>query len=186
MNSTQVLIGVVGHPSSGKDTVAAHFVAKHGFVHISMGDMIRFYIAEHGMGEATRDLMRIVGTTLREEHGADYFIKLALSNNADVSHLVISGLRTVAEAKAIKGAGGTLVACTAAIENRYAWARERGRIGDNISFETFKQQEDAEASSPNPEAQNVDAVVEMADYVIENTGPLDELERKADELLAKI
>lgn len=178
----EMLIGLVGHPSSGKDTVAAYLVDTHGFTHVSSSDSVRFYIAEHQMGEANRDLMRAVSTTLREKHGADYLVRLALENEAPL--LVVSGLRAIAEGEAIKKAGGVILACTTPIGVRYKRAKERGRVGDEITFETFKSQEEAETSNPNPEAQNVSAVITMADYTINNTGTISDLHVKVNDIIS--
>lgn len=35
-----IIIGLTGHPSSGKDTVA-EYIANKGFAHISCGDLLR-------------------------------------------------------------------------------------------------------------------------------------------------
>lgn len=175
----KILIGLGGQLSSGKDTVSAYLVEKHGFKHISTGDMIRFYIAEHGMGAPERDLMLTVGTTLREEHGADYLVRMALENEAD--KLVVSGIRAITEAQAIKDAGGVIIACTAPIEVRYERLFSRGRDGDNtITLEKFREQEEREMSNTNPEAQNIRAVIAMADTVINNSGTLEDLQKEVD------
>jgi dephospho-CoA kinase len=179
----KALIGLVGHPSSGKDTVAAYLVERHNFVHVSTGDLIRAYVTEHNMGGLDRDTLRVVSTTLREEHGADFFTQMALKN--DSPYLVISGPRAIREAGAVQDAGGLLLACTAPIEVRYARVGERGRIGDGVSFEKFREQEEAEASSTNPESQNVSAVLKMADHIINNTGSLEDLQNSVEEFLKK-
>jgi len=89
----ETLIGLVGHPSSGKDTVAAHLVEKYDFVHLSSGDMIRAYIQEHELGETDREKMKQVSTMLREQHGSDYIVRMALKNPAP--RLIVSGLRAI-------------------------------------------------------------------------------------------
>jgi dephospho-CoA kinase len=177
-------IGLVGHPSSGKDTVAAHLVDRHKFIHVSTGDLVRFYIAEHDLGEPTRELMHQVGNILRIEHGPDYLVRLALKTQA--THLAVSGLRALAEVTALKEAGGIIIGCTAPLELRYRRAKERGRIGDDISFEAFTEQEEAEEVSTNPDAQNVAGVMAMADYTIENSGSLEHLHRQMDTLFSKL
>jgi dephospho-CoA kinase len=177
-------IGLVGHPSSGKDTVAARLIDTHKFIHISTGDLVRFYIAEHDLGGPDRDLMQKVGNILRVEHGADYLVRLALRTQA--THLVVSGLRAIAEVTALKEAGGIIIGCTAPMELRYKRAKERGRIGDDITFELFKQQDQAEEVNTNPDAQNVAAVMAMVDYTIENSGSLEHLHRQTDTLLKKL
>lgn len=176
-----VILGLVGQPLSGKDTVAAHLVDTHKFVHVSTGDLLRFYMAENNLGQPTRDLMQKVGNILRAEHGADYLMRLALKTEAN--SLVVSGIRAIAEATALKAAGGLLVACSAPLAVRYERATGRGRAGDKVNLETFKQQEAAESSSNDPNAQSVSAVVAMADFTVENSGDLEHLYKQVDELL---
>lgn len=183
-NEREILIGLTGHPSSGKDTVAAYLVERHGFVMITLSDMIRFYISEHGMGEATRDLLRTTAVMLREEHGADYLMRMALEHEAP--RLIISGVRTVGEAENLKQSGGVIVSCTAPLEVRYKRAIGRGSSKDNISFEDFVRQEDVEKTSTNPEAQNLNGVIAMADYTINNDGSLNDLEEKIESLLKNL
>ncbi len=179
----KMLIGLGGHPSSGKDTVAAYLVEKHGFNHVSTSDMIRFYMAERDMGPQDRDSLRVIANTLREEHGADYFARLALQNDAE--YLVVSGLRAIAEVETVKKAGGKILAITAPIEARYKRVTERGRASDAVTFEEFKLQEEKEASNTNPEAQNVSGVIAMADTVINNSGTLEDLQKEVDKFLQK-
>ncbi len=180
----KVLVGLAGYLSSGKDVVSARLVDTYGFNHVSTSDIIRFYMAEHGMGTPDRDSMRTIGTTLREERGADYLVRLALENDAD--YLVVSGLRAVAEVQAIKNAGGVILACIAPIEMRYERMSRRGRTGDGVSFEEFRAQEEKEMKSENPEGQNIAAVVAMADIVINNDKTLENLHAEVDRVAKEI
>ena len=92
----------------------------------------------------------------------------------------------MAEAESIKKHKGILIAVTAPRALRYERARERGRVGDDVSFEQFSAIEEKEASGKDPSAHNVDGVISMADYVIENTGTLLELHAKTDALMQKL
>ena len=185
MKSSQheIRIGIVGHPCSGKDTVAAYLVDTHQFVHVATGDLVRAYIAEHNLGTTTRDIEKIVATILRIEHGPDHFAQMALQTEA--TRLAVGGLRTVAEVMALKRAGGVIIACHAPIRDRYQREKERGRNG-NLTFEVFEQRELAEAANENPAAQNVAAVIALADYTINNEGSLEHLHRRAGQILAEI
>ena len=181
--SSLLRLGIVGQPSSGKDTVASYMVDTHSFVHISTGDSLRFYAAEHGLGDPTRELLRDIANTLRAEHGADYLARLATQHEA--YRLVISGLRTTAEAEFIQAQGGKIIAVEATPRHRYNRALDRGRVGEDISFERFCElvQIEAIAAANNPIVQNVNAVVAMADVFIANDGTLHALHAQIDKLL---
>jgi len=177
-------LGLVGEPLTGKDTLAAYLVEQYGFVHVSTGDFVRFYILENNLGEPTRPLLKHVANKLRTEHGPDYFAQLALRNEA--THLVISGLRNPHEVAAIRSAGGTILALTAPLEVRYARAQERGRATDNLSFEEFKRQQTAEDTSSNPNAQNMAEVLAMADISLSNTAGRIALHQHIDDMLVNL
>jgi dephospho-CoA kinase len=172
---SRIIIGLVGYFSSGKDAVARH-LEQLGFHHISTGDMVREYVREEKLGEPTRDLLIRTGNKLRHEQGGDVLVRRALGDSH--RRLVISGLRALPEALAIKKAGGVLVAVAAPIERRFEWARSRGRITDGVTFEEFSDREETESRGKAPYEQNLKGVIEMADVTLENTGTLDELKKK--------
>ena len=173
----ECLLGLVGKACSGKDTVAGYLVERYGFRHVSTSDLIRFYVAEHNLGEPTRDLLRTVGNQLRQEHGADYLVRLAIQSASPFS--VISGIRAVAEAGALLE-HGTLVLVEAPIELRYKRTVQRGRESDHISLETFVTQERAEDQNPDLRAQNILLCMEMAGKKVTNTGDLQSLQEQLD------
>lgn len=179
-----IKLGVVGEPSSGKDTFAAYLVDNHGFVHISTGDLVRAYILENNLGDTTRPNMKQVSTFMRTEHGADYLARLALKEPAP--HLVISGLRNVAEAEAIKTAGGKIVALRAPQVVRFERVGERNRVGDRLTFNEFRTQEAAEETDPNPNAQSVAKVIALGDYNVHNEGDLREFHANIEKFLQEL
>ena len=183
-NSGPIKLGVVGQPSSGKDTFATYLKDHYGFTHISTGDFIRFYVLENNLGEPTRPLLQQTANFLREKYGPDHLMKMALKSGAE--RIVISGLRNIAEAETLKKNGGKLVEVSVPIEQRYKWALARGRSGDDLTFEEFKRQQAVEESNADPNAQNVDAVIKMADYVVENYASIPEFHKKIDEFMNNI
>jgi dephospho-CoA kinase len=166
--SKKIIFGLSGHPSGGKDTVAKYLVAHYGFKHISTGDGLRAYIRQHNLGELDRENMNKVVTELRKKFGNDFLVRDVLDNNSS-DRLVLSGLRSSGEAKAIKTAGGILVAVDATMQTRYRRALARGRIGDEISFATFAAEQNKEDSPTNPNAPSVAAVTSIADEHIDNS-----------------
>ncbi|OHA16957.1 MAG: hypothetical protein A3G52_01320 [Candidatus Taylorbacteria bacterium RIFCSPLOWO2_12_FULL_43_20] len=179
----KVIIGLVGHPSSGKDTVAGYLENKYGFSHVSAGDLIRDYMKKNNMGEPERARMREVGNELRRKYGADYLVELAVKKDAD--RLLVSGVRTIAEANKIKEKGGVIVGLRSPIEFRYRLARFRGRAGDG-SFKEFKKLEEKEARSKDTNEQDVEGVMKIADFTIDNDSTLEKLLEKIDGLATKL
>ena len=179
----RMIIGLVGHPSSGKDTVAKYLVDKYGFTHVSTSDLLREYVRKEGLGEPTRELLNKVGTFVREKNGADYLVSLGLQNNAP--RIVISGIRSLSEGNKIKSSGGYIFALYAPIELRYELSRGRGRVGDG-TFEEFKTIEEKESRNTDPNAQNVEGVMALADFTADNISGLDTLYKQIDLIIEGI
>lgn len=180
MNSP-LFIAVAGHPSSGKDTAAHYIVDRYHCAHVSLSGLIREYIIEHNLGEPDRDLLSGTGDALRKQHGGDYLVKLAVEKVAPPA--VLSGIRTIEEAKTFQKLGGKIIAITVPIEVRYQRAHARGGLKDDVSFEKFKAQQEHEAVNTDPTMMNVEGVIKMADYSIENLGTKEELFGKIDEIM---
>ncbi|TSC67760.1 MAG: dephospho-CoA kinase [Parcubacteria group bacterium Gr01-1014_72] len=181
----KVILGIVGHPSCGKDTVAEYLVKKHGFVYASTSDAIRSYMKEYSMGEPLRERMAVVAHELRKREGGDVLVRLTLGLNKGVERIAVGGLRAVAEAQALRIAGGKIIAITAPIEVRYERARKRGRIGEE-SFERFRANEERESANPDPNAPNVNAVIALANITIENVGTREELFKNIDDAVTPL
>lgn len=180
MSKNKMIIGIVGHPSCGKDTVAEYVVKKYDFAFVSTSDMIRDYIRKHNLGEPTRERMHDVANEWRAREGGDILIRKALEINRGRDRIILAGIRTLAEAEAVRKTGGKIIAITAPIETRYTRAKARGRIGDGVTFAQFKDTEEKEAAGSDPNVQNVNAVVATADFVLNNSGTIYELCKQVD------
>jgi dephospho-CoA kinase len=69
---------------------------------------------------------------------------------------------------------------------RYARITKRGTSTDNISFEVFIENEKREMTSKDPNKQNISKVIEMADFIFENNGTIEELNEKVEKVLAEL
>jgi dephospho-CoA kinase len=174
------VIGVTGHPSSGKDTVAEYITAK-GFEHYSMGDTIRKDMRVLGLPTDRSSINKYV-VERRKKDGVSYpapEMAEAIKGNA-----VFSGVRNTAEVNIFKNKFGdnfTLIAVEAPIQTRYEWAKARGRAGDDIAFEQFKKEEEQERSGS--EFHQVDMVINSADHLVLNDGTKEHLYTKIDVIL---
>ena len=171
-----MIIGIVGQPAAGKDTLAG-FLEKQGFYHISTGDFLRQELTRQGGGSSDRQALHNFVTTMREQHGAGYPTTELLKSIAG-KNTVLTGLRQIAEIEILRSQKDDqfiLIAISAPIEKRFQWAHARKREGDNISFNEFKRQEDQERAGT---AHQVDAVMASADILIENDGTIEDLGEK--------
>ncbi len=92
-----IIIGVVGYPASGKDTVA-DYIASLGFTNISSGDFIREEMKKEGM-ETDRTNMIDFVSVMREKLGDGYptteIVKKIKGNT------VISGFRNTEDERKV-------------------------------------------------------------------------------------
>jgi len=166
------LIGISGTFASGKDTVADFLVKDFGFTHASTGNMVR-KVAQEKYGSIERPVLFKTATELRYENGAGALVLEALKENRP---LVITGIRSLGEAKALKEAGGTLLFVDAPIEVRYDRVKSRSRDAETaLTLEEFQANEEKELyGGPNDEDFNIRGIGKMADILVENVLPLDD------------
>lgn len=184
MESKKIVFGVVGHPASGKDAVS-DYLALRGFFKISGGDILREEMKKIGIPLDRAHVHEFV-VKMRKENGNGYpaqeEVNRIKNNNGNS---VVIGMRNTEEIKILRNGVGydfKLIAVNSPTEVRYERAKARGRIGDDISFEQFKEEEKKERSATSG-SHEVDKVIEISDVLIDNDGTLEELHEKIDELL---
>ncbi len=174
------IIGLAGTFSSGKDTLAKILTSKFNFVHLSTSDIVReISLAEYGSTD--RPYLQKISNLYREKFGSDYFVAeaykryLALEAQEKGSGLIISGMRSLGEAKKIKDLGGLLVFVDAPIETRYQRAKQRARDSEVASFEEFRASEAREwkANYGSETKHNLKGIQEISDIILDNSGDLD-------------
>ncbi len=179
-----IIIGVTGQPGSGKDTVA-DYIGTKGFRTISGGDVIREKMREIGLTTDRATMYEFIKKR-REQYGNAYPSEEIIEKiTADT---VVAGFRNRDEVKFFRtklGENYFLIAVEASLETRYERAKQRNRIGDDITLEQFRIEEQQERATDSG-SHEVDAVVAIADVTIQNDGTLEELHEKVDEVLARI
>ena len=108
------LIGVSGTFGSGKDSLARILVNEYGYTEVSTSDLVR-EVAMRERGSIERPVLAEVATMCREKYGAGYFVEVGLDKPRP---LVITGIRSLGEMKALKQADGIMVYIDAPIEER--------------------------------------------------------------------
>lgn len=159
-------IALVGPGAVGKDMLSEHAAQRYGLKHISSGDIIRKHIVDNKLGEPDRINCRKVGTELRARYGSDILVRKSIEMHSD--DVVLSGLRTVAEATTFKKLGGIIISVTAPAALRYQWVKDRGDIDSSMTLEQLEERDRIESSNPDPNAQNINAVMALADFEVVN------------------
>ena len=181
-----MIIGLTGTLGAGKGAVADYLVKEKGFSHHSVREFLIQEIKRRGM-PVDRDSMVIVANDLRAKQGPSYMIEQLYEHAKQKGgDAIIESIRAPGEAEAIKKKGGVLFAVDAKQELRYSRIRSRASETDDVSFEQFKQNEQREMASEDPNRQNISRCISMADRIISNNGTIDDLKKEVDRILEEI
>lgn len=175
------LIGIAGSFASGKDTIAHALEAHYGFTHVSTGDMVRAAALKE-RGSIERPVLQEVADVHRHRDGAGVFVEHALERPRP---LVITGIRSLGEAKALKAAGGTLLFVDAPVEVRYERMIARHRDAEvELSIEQFKTNEQKEWHAGDNDADfNLRDIKAMADVTMNKVLPVEDFISTVETLL---
>ena len=100
---------------------------------------------------------------------------------------IIESIRTVGEITSLrKQENFYLFAVDADQKLRYSRIVERASETDKINFETFVDNELREMTNTDPNKQNLDACMRLADFTFINNGSFDDLYRQIDTVLERI
>lgn len=187
------LIGIAGTNGSGKDTVGHILAEKHGWLFVSVTDMLRDECRARGL-EVARENLRAISAEWRRAGGLGVLIDKAitvfdkLGGEGTYSGLVVASLRNPGEVDRVHELGGTVVWVDADPRLRYKriQSAERGRGGeDTKTYEQFLIEQEAEMHSSGDEATlNLAGVKALADAEIFNESDLSTLESAVINLLA--
>lgn len=179
---------------SGKSEVADKFVKK-GFEYLRFGQITLDEVKKRGL-EPKEENERLIREEFRRKYGQAAFailnmpkIEEILSNGKDV---LIDGLYSWAEYKELKNKYGDqliVIAIYAPPKTRYQRLKDRrSRYKDDpkMKYRSFSKEETK--SRDYAEIENLDkgGPIAMANFTIENTGTLKELDERVDGVLGKI
>ena len=99
---------------------------------------------------------------------------------------VVDSIRNPAEVEVLRRLETfLLIGIRSSVEMRFRRSLERARPGDPGSLELFKRRE-AQENSDDPNAQQLQATLDLADRVIDNDADLGALHRELDRLLSEL
>ncbi len=178
-----MIIGIVGSIASGKDTVG-EYLAKKGFVMISLSDVLRSIMRSEGM-EVTVPNMTKYGNNLRANKGHGYLAKLAYEQ-AGGKDAVLTSIRQVGEIEYLREFDDfTLIKLDAPIEMRLKRLIDRGRDGDVRNMAELKEIEAKQADGKNG-GMNMNRCFELADIEIINDGTFEDLYKEVDSVIERL
>ena len=175
-----MIIGLIGEKLAGKDTVAEYLVKKYGAEHIRASqildellDVLGLSITRRNEIDAGRGMEHVFG-----EHIIAQTIKRRIQASK-VPVIISNGLRQKDQFDDVRQLGGKIIYITAPDAIRFQRLQQRRihKDGENPTFEQFIQQEKEWTEV------NIPAFGAEADFKIKNTGTLEELFAKVDEII---
>src|SRR5579884_3740499 len=169
MDSKLKIIGLAGTNGSGKDSVGQILASRHGYLFVSVTEILRDELRRRGL-KVNRENLRSLSAAWRRESGQlGILVNKAVEQYQEVADKFVgvatASLRNPGEADRVHELGGTMVWVDGDPQVRYdriqANAAKRARVGeDQKSFEQFLAEEAAEM---NQSAGTDDAVLNMAE-----------------------
>ncbi|MFC1649828.1 AAA family ATPase [Patescibacteria group bacterium] len=184
---SQIIIGITGTNGSGKTSVVRYLANKHNFKHFSAGEYFANELRKLGK-IVNRDNQINMANNLRKKHGPDFVAKTlgGMAINCG-RNAVIESLRNSREVEGLRKLKNFhLIAVDANHETRYRRIVKRKSAKDRVSYDEFLTTEKREMRSDKTHEENMAKCIEMADFMIENNGTLDELHESVENIINKI
>ncbi|MFH1447491.1 MAG: AAA family ATPase [Candidatus Micrarchaeota archaeon] len=181
-----MIIGLTGTFGAGKGEIS-RVLGERGYAYHSCSDVLREELKALGKEETIESLAGL-GNEIRAKFGAGELPKrlIAMIRECGEEKAIVDSIRSIGEVEELrKEKDFVMLSVQAPIELRYERIRNRGRKGDDISFEELTNQENAQMGGSDA-TQNLGKCMSMADYRVVNDGTLEELEKKVVELLSKM
>lgn len=179
MDKKLQIIGLAGTNGSGKDTIDNILADKHGYLFISVTELLRAEAIRRGQ-PVEREVLRTISAEWRREAGLGVLVDKAVAEYETAKNgyagVVIASLRNPGEADSIHELGGTMIWIDADPHLRYdriqANATNRGRAKEDAkTFEQFQAEETTEMNKPTDGDDanlNMSAVKTRCDVFINN------------------
>lgn len=184
------LIGIGGTNGSGKDTLAHFLVERHGWLFVSISDILRQEAMKLEL-PAERHHLREFSADMRRKHGHGVLIDKAVEQYEGLQPrapgLVMASLRNPGEADRVHQLDGHVIWVDAGPKVRYERIFKRNHDHrDKKTFEEFLAEEQAEMEHEGDDATlNMSGVKAKADIFITNdSDDLDDFKRSIGKALA--
>lgn len=181
------IFGIAGTAGAGKDAVADVVCRTYGAENLSLGDFVRsitrFVYRLPPDFNPVRDQLYDVATYLRTEVNPATTVKVCIlqAHALNIKLALISGLRTMGEADAVRSSGGIIIGVDA--DSRIRYERIVSRQRDNETKKTYDEflaHDDRENKglSATGDLRGIRTIIDNADVAIHNNDSLEALEQQ--------
>lgn len=182
-----IIFGITGTLGAGKGTIVEYLISKYNFEHYSVRAYLIERIEEKGL-PVNRDSMVLVANELRASQSPSFIIDELYKKAAESGkNCIIESIRTPGEVESLREKKNFwLIAVDADAKVRYSRITSRKSETDNVSFEEFVANEQREMTSSDPNKQDLAKCIEMADFVVNNSGSIFGLQEKVEVVLKEV
>lgn len=178
-SAKRTVIAVVGLIGAGKDEAADYLSQKLGWPVVQTSKFLKDELKNRGL-EINRDNLAMIGDEFCKKFGDHFLAAEILKNNS--GDLIVSGPRQLGQIDYYKeNSRLILIAITAPDELRFERVRMRGGTKEAENLQEFIESE--RKNDLSGRANKTDECIKLADYQVENTGTINDLDRKLDEIL---
>ena len=171
-------IALSGLKRSGKDTIGSYLIQNYGCKRFAFADEVKrlareLFPEEFVQNDKPVDLLQWLGNTMRQRNPDVWINKLSTMIqliNEPVSNIVVTDVRYPNEVQALKNLGFTIVKVQVPVEVSI----ERSKATEVNFTEELLLHESEQLAQSNEQ---------YYDYIIENTGTLEELYSKVEEMV---
>lgn len=183
MKKKILTIGLTGPNAAGKGLAAQFFIEK-GYFYFSLSDVVREEALKLNRSTSREDLI-ITGIELRQRYGYSILAERTFEKLKEKN--VVDSFRHPEEVKFFKQNCLLfyLIGIDAPVEIRYERAKKRRREGDSTSsLKEFIEKEEKE--NADGAGQQLKATFNLADEVVINDGPKEDLPKKLESIYNKL
>ncbi|MBP7060435.1 MAG: AAA family ATPase [Candidatus Moranbacteria bacterium] len=180
----KIIIGVAGEIASGKDTVGKYIAEKYNALPLRFSQLLRDILDRMGL-EQNREHMAKLSLHLRKGFGDDILSKgiLAEAEKSDKALVVVDGIRRLPDMIQLEMNEHFYFAYVeSSSETRYERLTKRRQNADDEHKTPAQFEKDAQLETES----QIRDLKERADFVINNDGTLEELQKQVDEMIATV
>lgn len=182
--SKKIILGVSGEIASGKDTVGNYLAEAHGAFKIRFSQPLRDMLDRLGL-EQSRENMSKLSLYIRKAFGEDILSRVILREaEADASEfVVVDGIRRLPDMVHMETDEHFFFCYVEATpEKRFERLTRRRQNTDDASKTAMQFEKDAHLETEV----GIRDLKEGADFVINNDGTLEELQKQVDDIVEQL